>query len=58
MGRKKTKVNVQDWESKWTALHRSVFFGQLGASVLLIKVLLYSVVAVLLVSLRMLVLVL
>jgi len=42
VGRKKAKMNVQDWESKWTALHRSVFYGQLGASVLLIKVLLFS----------------
>ena len=38
VARKKVKVNVQDWESKWTALHRSMFYGQLGASALLIKV--------------------
>ncbi len=38
LARRKVKVNLQDWESKWTPLHRSVFYGQLGASALLMKV--------------------
>jgi ankyrin repeat protein len=38
LARKKVKVDVFDWESKWTALHRSTFYGQLGIAALLIKV--------------------
>lgn len=38
VARRKVKVDVFDWESKWSALHRSVYYGQLGAASLLIKV--------------------
>lgn len=38
LARKKVKVDVFDWESKWTALHRSTYYGQLGAAALLVKV--------------------
>lgn len=38
VARKKVKVDLSDWESKWTALHRSAYYGQLGASTLLLKV--------------------
>ena len=36
--RMKVKINVHDMESKWTALHRSVYFGHLGVAALLLKV--------------------
>ena len=35
--RKKAKINVNDLESKWTELHRSIYYGQLGVSALLLK---------------------
>lgn len=38
VARKRVKVDVFDWESNWTALHRSVYYGQLGITALLIKV--------------------
>lgn len=38
VARKKVKVDVFDWESRWTALHRSCYYGQLGAAALLMKV--------------------
>lgn len=38
VARRKVKVDVFDWESKWTALHRSTYYGQLGAAALLMKV--------------------
>ena len=31
-------VNTADWESRWTALHRSLFYGHLGVAVRLVKV--------------------
>ena len=42
LARKKVKVDVFDWESKWTALHRSTYYGQLGAGALLMKVQIFS----------------
>ena len=36
--RKKVAVNVADWESRWSALHRSLFYGHLGVGVYLVKV--------------------
>lgn len=36
--RRKVPVNVADWESNWSALHRSIFYGRLGVAVYLIKV--------------------
>lgn len=36
--KKKVKVDVADWESKWTALHRSAYYGQMGTAALLLKV--------------------
>ena len=36
--RKKVPVNVVDWESKWSALHRSLFYGHLGVGAYLVKV--------------------
>lgn len=38
LARKKVKVDVSDLESKWTALHRCAYYGQLGAAALLLKV--------------------
>ena len=38
IARKRTKVDVADAESNWTALHRSAYYGQLGAATLLLKV--------------------
>lgn len=38
LARKKVQVNVSDWESRWSALHRSIFYGQLGVGVYLVKV--------------------
>lgn len=38
VARKKVRVDVCDMESKWTALHRSAYYGQLGAAALLLKV--------------------
>ena len=38
IARKKAKVDVSDGESNWTALHRSTYYGQLGATTLLLKV--------------------
>lgn len=40
ISRVRVKINVHDLESKWTALHRSMYYGQLGVSALLLKVLL------------------
>lgn len=37
VAKKKVKVDVFDLESKWTALHRSAYYGQLGAMTLLMK---------------------
>lgn len=36
--RRKVAVNVADWESRWSALHRSLFYGHLGVGVYLVKV--------------------
>ena len=38
VARKKVRVDLPDWESKWTALHRGAYYGQLGAATLLLKV--------------------
>lgn len=38
LNKKKVKVNLADLESKWSALHRSMFYGQLGISAQLVKV--------------------
>lgn len=38
LARMKVKVNICDLESNWTALHRSIYYGQLGVSALLLKV--------------------
>ena len=38
LNKKKVKVNLTDLESKWSALHRSMFYGQLGISAQLVKV--------------------
>ena len=40
--RKKVAVNVADWESRWSALHRSLFYGHLGVGVYLVKVCIYN----------------
>ena len=39
VARKKVAVDTVDGESGWSALHRSVYFGELGTAVSLIKVL-------------------
>ena len=36
--RKKVAVDTMDGESGWSALHRSVYFGELGTAVQLVKV--------------------
>ena len=36
--KKAVSVDVQDLESGWTPLHRSIFFGHLGTAVYLVKV--------------------
>ena len=36
--KKKVKIDVYDLESRWTALHRSIFYGQIGTAALLLKV--------------------
>ena len=38
VARMRVKINVPDLESKWTALHRSMYYGQLGVAALLLKV--------------------
>ena len=35
---KKVSPNQTDLESRWSALHRSIFYGQLGAAALLVRV--------------------
>ena len=44
--RKKVAVTVADWESSWTALHRSVFYGHLGVGGYLVKVHVHSCFAI------------
>ncbi len=34
----KVQLHTSDLESRWTALHRSVYYGQLGTAALLVKV--------------------
>lgn len=38
VARKKVKMDIVDLESRWTALHRSAYYGQLGAAAILMKV--------------------
>ncbi len=38
ISKRKVNIDVQDLESKWTPLHRSSYYGQLGAAVFLLKV--------------------
>ena len=37
--KKRVSVNLADFESRWSALHRSIFFGHLGVALHLSKVL-------------------
>lgn len=36
--KKKVQIDVCDLESKWTALHRCIYYGEIGAAALLLKV--------------------
>ena len=38
LSRKKVAVDTRDEESGWSALHRSVYFGELGSAITLVKV--------------------
>lgn len=38
LAKKRVSVDLCDFESRWGALHRSIYFGHLGVAVALIKV--------------------
>ncbi len=38
LAKKRVSIDVCDFESRWGALHRSIYYGQLGVAVALMKV--------------------